>query len=268
MPLRILREGAKGSDVRLWQQFLRGRASLIDVADGIYGSNTKRATAAFQKAQRLSADGVAGPKTLGNALLLGFDPGFVDSVAKPLKRARDFPPPPGFLPLTSTAQRKRLFGNFRYESVPTKSNPEAIRVIDGWDKENIATVLIPQLKGIKVGGRPSSGRMRFHQYAADQLLALWQNWGDAGLLGLILTYDGSYAPRFVRGSRKSLSNHAFGTAFDINARWNRLGTTPALRGEEGSVRELVGIANKHGFFWGGHYKKRLDGMHFEVAKLI
>jgi Putative peptidoglycan binding domain/D-alanyl-D-alanine carboxypeptidase len=30
---------------------------------------------------------------------------------------------------------------------------------------------------------------------------------------------------------------------------------------------LVGIANDHGFYWGGHYSKRLDGMHFEVAQL-
>jgi hypothetical protein len=36
-------------------------------------------------------------------------------------------------------------------------------------------------------------------------------------------------------------------------------------GQHGSVRELVSIANEHGFFWGGHFDKRRDGMHFEVA---
>jgi hypothetical protein len=38
------------------------------------------------------------------------------------------------------------------------------------------------------------------------------------------------------------------------------------------VRELVPLANKWGFWWGGHWgyngKGRYDGMHFEVAKLI
>ena len=43
---------------------------------------------------------------------------------------------------------------------------------------------------------------------------------------------------------------------------------PAPAGAEGSVRELVDIANAHGFFWGGHFKGRPDGMHFEVAKLL
>jgi hypothetical protein len=86
-------------------------------------------------------------------------------------------------------------------------------------------------------------------------------------LHLILTFDGSYVARFVRGSTSVLSNHSFGTAFDINVTWNRLGVVPALVGQKGSVRELVGIANDNGFYWGGHFT-RLDGMHFEIAKLL
>lgn len=74
-------------------------------------------------------------------------------------------------------------------------------------------------------------------------------------------------PRFVRGSRTTLSNHSWGTAFDINYAWNCLGALPALRGEKGSVRELVPIAHRHGFYWGGHFSRR-DGMHFEVARVL
>jgi len=37
------------------------------------------------------------------------------------------------------------------------------------------------------------------------------------LLKHILTFDGAYTSRFIRCSNKTLSNHAFGTAFDINA---------------------------------------------------
>jgi hypothetical protein len=71
----------------------------------------------------------------------------------------------------------------------------------------------------------------------------------------------------VRGSNTTLSNHAWGTGFDINAKWNPLGAVPALRGDTGSVRELVPIAHDHGFFWGGHFS-RSDGMHFEVARVL
>lgn len=110
--------------------------------------------------------------------------------------------------------------------------------------------------------------MRFHKKAVEQLKALWAAWEEAGVLHRVLTYEGSYSPRFIRGSRETLSNHAYGSAFDINYQWNRLGAVPALEGQEGSVRELVDIANEHGFFWGGHFRGRADGMHFEVAKLL
>jgi len=29
----------------------------------------------------------------------------------------------------------------------------------------------------------------------------------------------------------------------------------------------VPIANRFGFYWGGHYQSRMDGMHFEIAVL-
>ena len=82
---------------------------------------------------------------------------------------------------------------------------------------------------------------------------------------LILTYAGSFVPRFIRGSLSNLSQHAFGSAFDINARWNAFGATPAALGSKGTVRPLVAIANQLGFYWGGHFARR-DGMHFEIAK--
>ena len=86
---------------------------------------------------------------------------------------------------------------------------------------------------------------------------LWQAWETAGLSERILTFEGSYNARFIRGSRTKLSNHPFGSAFDINARWNGLGAFPALEGQEGSVRELINIANEHGFFWGGHIQVQI-----------
>jgi hypothetical protein len=109
--------------------------------------------------------------------------------------------------------------------------------------------------------------MQFHRLAADQLIGLWQDWEQAGLLDRILSFDGAFVPRFIRGSTKTLSNHAFGSAFDINASLNGLGVRPPLFGQRGSVRELVPIAHKWGFYWGGHFNTRPDGMHFEIAFL-
>jgi len=92
--------------------------------------------------------------------------------------------------------------------------------------------------------------------------------GKAGLLDRTLTWDGGYVPRRVRGSTTTLSNHAFGAAFDVNEPWNKLANIPALIGSRGSMRELVQIAGRLGFFWGGHYARRKDGMHFEVARIL
>jgi peptidoglycan hydrolase-like protein with peptidoglycan-binding domain len=265
MAIQILRKGSKGGDVTRWQHFLIGQGHLRARADGDFGPLTEKATKAFQRAQGMSSDGIVGPKTLGKALTLGFDAGFEDRVDPDTNPV--LVPAATIRPVTAKA-RENMFGIFQYESDPTPQNPERIKILDNWEKDNIQTVTLPQLKGIPVYGRPSSGRLQFHKKAIEQLKALWAAWEDAAVLHHVLTYEGSYNPRFIRGSREILSNHAYGSAFDINYQWNRLGAVPALEGQEGSVRELVDIANQHGFFWGGHFRARPDGMHFEVARLL
>jgi len=261
----ILRTGAKGKEVERWQLFLIGAELLNDAADGRFGPLTEKATRAFQKQHRLIADGVVGPRTYAAAMTLGFDPGLDDPIAP---HDTNILTGRSALKALSPSQRVKLFGAIEFDNKPTRSNPEAIIITNDWEKENIVSVTIPQLMGIPVFGKPSSGRLRFHKKGVEQLKALWTAWEAAGLMDRILTYEGSYNPRLIRGSRTTLSNHAYGTAFDINYQWNRLGTLPAPVGERGSVRELVPIANDHGFFWGGHFKNRPDGMHFEIARLL
>ena len=176
-----------------------------------------------------------------------------------------FPPAPDFLPLRDTVARQALFGAFDYVLDPQPDNREHIRITDGWDKREIVSV---QVSAGDVAGRKGPFSFPFNRKAAPQLQALWVEWERAGLLGRILTFDGSFVPRLIRGSKASLSCHAFGAAFDINAAYNPRDKIPALVGKQGSVRELVAIANAHGFFWGGHFRTRLDGMHFEVARLL
>ncbi len=267
--MKTLREGSRGAEVRRWQLFLIGQDFSPGPADGEFGGNTARATAGFQARYRLVADGVAGLKTVGQAMVLGFDSGLVKAekiASVSHQNDPNWPPRPAFAPLTSTASRQKLFGKFRFEAEPVAGNRENIRILGDWEERDIIRVEVPQLRGVP--GAPASATVRFHRAAAPQLQALWRAWEEAGLLPLVKSWDGSFVPRFVRGSRATLSNHCFGGAFDINASFNALGTRPALVGRAGSVRLLVPIANELGFFWGGHYAGRSDGMHFEVARLV
>jgi hypothetical protein len=66
----------------------------------------------------------------------------------------------------------------------------------------------------------------------------------------------------------TLSNHAFGSAFDINVADNEFKGSPAQCPARGAVRELVKPANELGFYWGGHFSSRVDGMHFEFADFM
>ena len=260
--MRVLRKGMTGDDVERWQFFLVGQNHQLEV-DGNFGDDTFDATSAFQTENHLDVDGAVGPDTLGRAMSLGFDP--LEDAAAPANSGAAFPPRPNFNPLISTADRQKVFGKFDFVAAPVPRNPENIRILGTWEQDNIVRVQLPQLVGVQ--GAPHDGGARFHKKAADQLVALWKAWEDAGFLDRILTWDGSFVPRFIRGNRTVLSNHAFGTAFDINAALNPRGTRPLLVGKKGSVRELVTIANDHGFYWGGHFGAKPDGMHFEIAIL-
>jgi hypothetical protein len=260
--MRVLRKEMKGEDVERWQFFLVGQNHQLEV-DGDFGNNTFNATSAFQTENHLDVDGAVGRETLGCAMTLGFDP--LDNSEGPANTGSNFPPRPSFNPLVTTVDRQNIFGRFEFASAPVPSNPENIRILGNWEQDNIVRLQLPQLVGVQ--GAPPDGGARVHKKAADQVLALWKTWDDAGLLNRVLTWDGAFVPRFVRGSRKALSNHAFGTAFDINASTNPRGARPPLVGKKGSVRELVAIANSLGFYWGGHFGAKPDGMHFEVAVL-
>lgn len=257
--MKLLKEGMQGPEVEKWQLFLIGQGYEIGNADKKFGPKTKARTMEFQRHQGLIADGVVGNRTYAKAANLGFmlldEPGF-DELGP------NWPPPPAFPPLVSTSQRQALFGKFAYKAQPLPDNKENIVITNDWESKNIIWVDIPQMRHLL-----PSGRMQFHKSGAAALRNLFKDWEKANLHHLIFTFGGSYVPRFVRGSDKVLSNHAFGTAFDINMQWNPLGADPAHKSEKGTVRELVDLANKNGFFWGGHFKKRPDGMHFELAKL-
>ena len=262
--MRTIRLGDRGTDVLQWQNFLIGQGFEIGSADGDFGRGTLLATQQFQEKYGLSPDGLVGNRTIGQAQVLGLD--VIPDNALDRDSANWPPRPAGLTPLMNNQERAAVFGRFSYVHDPKPDNRENIRITDKWERDNIVSVAIPQLK--KVRGSNSKQTVRCHKRVVAQLQALWSAWEQAGLLGAVRSWDGMFVARFIRGSTTVLSNHAFGSAFDINAEWNPLGTRPALMGRPGCVRELVQIANEHGFFWGGHYGSRPDGMHFEVAKLM
>lgn len=239
--------GDSGQDVRQWQLFLIGQGFSPGVVDGIFGKATQSATTEFQQNNNLGDDGIVGPKTLKVATSLGYG-GTIQ--------------PPAPVKALTYMDKQRLFGPLTYVAAPQAGNPEAIKITNSWNK-NLEKVYISQLNGVK--GAPKDCVVLFHSKGADRLIQLWKRWEDDGLVDLVLSWDGAWAPRFVRGSKTYLSSHAFATAFDINARWNPLGVVPPAKGRTGSVRDLVASANELGFFWGGNFPSRPDGMHFELV---
>lgn len=246
--MRAIRKGSQGQDVRQVQTFLASRRVYSGEVDGSYGSATEDAVKDYQKLHNLIPDGVVGAGTWSSLLKEGID--------MILDTDQEWPPPPDYLkPLVSNEDRMRRWGRYDYRPAPEKDNKEAIIILGDWEDKNIVTIDCPVFKK----------HVRIHRQVADNYTKLMQDIILADLQHLLITHDGAFVPRFIRGSTQRLSNHSWGTAFDVNYEWNQLGCTPTYKGQKGSVRELVPLANKHNFYWGGHFKFRRDGMHFEAC---
>lgn len=235
------------------QKFLLGRGYLVQV-DANYGPKTTAVVSQFQKDNKLFVDGRVGPKTWGALLMLGFQPQSFEEEEKSL----NWPPKPSG---AVSPNGVMLFGgkNFSYAAAPVPKNPEAIIINPVWVAENIETIQIPQLK--KFG----AGWITVNKKLSPQFRKLFEVWEQLGHLNKILTFDGAWVPRFVRGRTDKVSNHSMGSAIDLNAKWNGFRTTPAQIGEMGCIRELVLPAYELGFYWGGWYN---DGMHLEAYKVV
>lgn len=243
-------------EVLRWQTFLIGFFTSINqslgnfVADGLMGPKTIDATKSFQKRVNIPESGQLDKKTKEAAADYGFGE---SAIAYPSASN---------ITILSQEEKDKLFGKFSYVAAGTDSNPEGIKITDNWVAGNIVSVQIPGMEHLL------KNKISVHKNAAPQFIEFFTKIKEKGLNKLILTWGGCWNPRFVRGSRTRLSNHSFGTAFDINAAWNPLGANPAPKGSKGSVVELVSTANECGLYWGGHYANRKDGMHFEIGKKV
>lgn len=256
--MKVIRLGSTGSSVTRWQYFLRGQEFQID-ATGTFDPATDTATRQFQTLAGLKADGVVGNQTLTRAGSLSFE--LVNDAAEP---DSGYPARPNFASLGPAAAQTK-FGPLEYSPAAPGQSLEQIQITNNFEAANLIFVNVPELVG--VNGSRDDGKVQIHTAASAAFVALWKSWATAGVLGQVLTFHGVFNPRFVKSEAKErrLSNHAFAVAFDINAKWNALGVEPARRGMKGCLYDLVPIANQHKFFWGGHYKNRRDGMHFEYV---
>ena len=271
-----LLRGFLGADVARLQRVLNDSRNAGLEVDGVYGGMTATAIRRLQSDNGLDVTGDCKGTTMTRVRDLGYTPVAFDVTSA--NQGVSFPrrPDSATLPQPTAAITASLFGTFQFQREPQPDNPENIRILGGWEAANIVTVHIPQLVGVPIPlgparARLSTGSLRCHSKARDAIVGLFRAWDDAGLADRILTFDGAFNARLKRGRTvaipANLSNHSFGSTFDINADLNPMNNTPHLMGSRGCVRELAAIANARGFYWGGHFVSNPDGMHFEVARL-
>lgn len=184
-------------------------------------------------------------------------------------KGSQFPPRPAKLESPTDKSRNEGLGTFDFRQFPlaNRRDPDEIVIlgscdgmIDDWQKNNIVEIDIPQLRFAK----GFTGRLICHRLVAPKVKCLFSRWEELDLLHLLRSFDDMFIPRYKRGKSPSstghdikqsinvdsLSNHAFGSAMDINADDNPFNSEPARCPMHGCVRELVPSANEIGFFWG------------------
>lgn len=159
---------------------------------------------------------------------------------------------------------------------PVLTQPRRLRYMTRDDKRRIMgtagneklmlSVYIPQIDGLECCGAKSRGLVTCYKNFTQELYDIFRDIAAAGLADRLITYDGCYNNRFVRGGNTA-SMHAYGAAIDLNAAYNEMGRRPARVGERGSVAELVSHFANHGWYWGGNFT-RPDGMHFERGIIL
>ena len=284
MPFLLARGGRNiPAEVQRWQYYLLKRGfTQTGGIDGDFGAKTETATRFFQIAQDLKTTGKLDNATLAVAKTLGYTILPDDYYSK--RRDPDWPKKPKGTASPTNKWRNSTFGCFLFRQLARQYRPDPESIIidgscdgktDDWTRQNIVDIPIKQLEFAK----GYSGYVRCHELASSHITDLFAQWEADDLLHLIIRYEGCFVPRYKRNQaprgdaaqpeRRSLdvdqlSNHSFGSAFDINYAQNQFPGQPALCGDLGSTRELVQSAAKLGFYWGGFFK---DGNHFELANL-
>jgi hypothetical protein len=153
-----------------------------------------------------------------------------------------------------------LFGSVEFEVESLAPGSPIVRFVSGFDPADVIPVTVPQLVGIQ--GARSDGVIPFHRLGHYQLLAAFAAIEKAGLTPNLHEFSGSFNMRLVNPQGKSrpktvrrASNHAFGTAIDLNAFASERVLNPPL----------ATVFAEFGFLWGQAFS---DPMHFEVSRWL
>jgi hypothetical protein len=131
----------------------------------------------------------------------------------------------------------------------------------------------PRLYTWVIPARTGHFKLRMRNGSAGFLLALWALWYAEVIepvAGKVLD-DWGFSYRLIRGDTTSLSNHASGTAEDLNATKHPLAKVrTGVFAKQSIVDELhARLRFMHGVIrWGGDYHNRKDEMHFEIVQNI
>lgn len=130
-----------------------------------------------------------------------------------------------------------------------------------------------RLRSIVIPARNGHRTLRTRGGSAGFLLAYLALWFSEKLEDITaqgLLDDWGFAFRPVRDS-SDLSNHASGTAIDLNATWHPLGAVWSGVFRKRTARDALHARLKymHNVIrWGGDYRFRKDEMHFEIVQNI
>lgn len=147
----------------------------------------------------------------------------------------------------TNAERDHIFGPLTYVPAPRDGDPEAIRITNDFPRKVVRRVM------------PIIGAVDIHEKVAEPLYRALKAIERAGLASKIESFEGTYVPRFVRGSTTNLSSHSYATSIDVNARKNPRGGQPTA-----DQRLIAPYFEREGFYWGNNFSYP-DPHHFEYV---
>jgi D-alanyl-D-alanine carboxypeptidase len=101
----------------------------------------------------------------------------------------------------------------------------------------------------------------------NKLVISFQAVQDANLQGEIITFNGCYVDRPVRGSN-SISAHAYAAAIDMDSAIDGMVVNPTTQQRLGKwTPEFITAMLSSGIYYGGNFIHRADPMHFSLADM-